>query len=65
MEHKRTHLTHFFGKKDFIGEHYILFNLKSQFHYEAKADVFAYSLDRYFFMNLLEKNYPITVLQEF
>lgn len=65
MEHKKTHLTHSFGKKDFIGDYYILFNKKSQFHFEAKTDIFAYSIDKYYMMNLLNNNYPVSVLREF
>lgn len=65
MDNKKTHLTHVFGKKDYIGEYYILFNLKSQFHYEALADVMAFSIDKYNLMDLLHNKYPITVVREF
>lgn len=65
MDHRRTHLTHAYGTKDFIGGFYILFNLKSSFHYEAKTDIFAYSLSKYSFMSLLNNNYPMKILREF
>jgi len=39
INQRRTHITHVYGCKDFIGEHCILFNLKSQFYYEARTNV--------------------------
>lgn len=65
MEHRRTHLTHVFGKKDFLGEQYVLYNMKSQFHYEAKTDVMAYALSKFSFMTLLNNDYPNQMLRDF
>jgi hypothetical protein len=50
-----THITHVFGYRDFIGEHCILFSLKSQFHYEAKVNVEAFYLDKSYLINVLMK----------
>lgn len=50
-----THITHVFETRDFIGEHCMLFNLKSQFHYEAKKNINAFYLDKSYFVNVLMK----------
>jgi hypothetical protein len=43
---KRTHLTHIFSTKDFVGDFYTLFNLRSQYHYEIRTDCSCFALNK-------------------
>lgn len=64
VNQRRTHMTHIFGVKDFVGDHCVLFNLKSRFYYEAKTNVECFSLDKYSLITSLLKH-PISLLHEF
>lgn len=46
LTHSRTHMCLSLGREDFIGDYYILFDLKSEYCVEATTDVQAFALDK-------------------
>ena len=61
---KRTHLTHIFSTKDFVGDFYTLFNLRSQYHYEIRTDCSCFALNKQNLLKVLS-THPTSVIHEF
>ena len=62
---RKTHMCLILGMYDFVGDHAVLFDLKSQHYYEAKTDVVAFALDKTPLLYSIHKTNKLHILLEF
>ena len=65
INQRRTHIPLVLGKFDYLCEHAVLFDLKAQFYYEARTDVWAFALDKTHLILTIQETQSIQVLTDF